>query len=73
LEGSGGGLIETVSEKCSGGPEENHENLSQNLPYPGRYLIQAPPEYKLRALLLNEHVRHSNDYKRFMIEYISAS
>jgi hypothetical protein len=56
LEGSSCAPIEALSRHLPGGTEENNENLSQDSRYFGRDSSQTPPEYKSKALPLDEPV-----------------
>jgi hypothetical protein len=38
--------LNVIYHHLSGGTEENHENLSQDIRSPGRDLNPVPPEYK---------------------------
>jgi hypothetical protein len=57
MEGNGYGLIQVLSWHLPTGIEENHENLHASQ-CPSWDLNQAPPQYKSRALLLDQHVFH---------------
>jgi hypothetical protein len=69
LESSDRGLFQVLSWHLPGETEDNHENLSQNSPSPGRDLNPGPHEYETG--LLNTHLQRRQGILVFYVVFLS--